>query len=382
MDNRKRKPRPPEHGPLDRSNANAWRGTALVVDRSPAARRLVHDTLTALAWRCDSAATLAEATRALEVAEYDVVLIDPDLKDGVGLDVIDRLTFAGRATRVIVLSKRGGAEPAIDAMRRGAADFILKPLDAALIASRAEAAAFAAREARRAPRRPEPSEAPRRAKRRDTGLLNGALDAPIPNPGHDPGDEFDHDAPAAEASAFRAIIRAELDVEALLRRTLEFVLKRLGSTNAAIFLPTGHDEYSLGAYVNCDIPKHAVDLLLDHLADRLPARLAGDDHPARPIDEAQLLDLVGEENAWLAGSALAAFACRHEGECLAVVALFRDGAQPFPAELDDTIRLLQRDFSAQMAKVIKIHHRHRPGGQRGNAGFEVDGWREDDGLAA
>ena len=37
---------------------------------------------------------------------------------------------------------------------------------------------------------------------------------------------------------FGGLIRQELDIESLLRTTLEFVLGRCGPTNAAVFLPT------------------------------------------------------------------------------------------------------------------------------------------------
>src|SRR5690606_26159418 len=52
-----------------------------------------------------------------------------------------------------------------------------------------------------------------------------------------------------------ALLRQELEIEGLLRTTLEYALARLGPTNAAIFLPSSGGEFSLGAYVNHDVPR-------------------------------------------------------------------------------------------------------------------------------
>ena len=61
---------------------------------------------------------------------------------------------------------------------------------------------------------------------------------------------------------FAAVIRQELDVEELLRTTLEYLLRKLGPTNAAIFLPAAGDEFTLGAYINYDCTKEAGNFLL------------------------------------------------------------------------------------------------------------------------
>ena len=45
---------------------------------------------------------------------------------------------------------------------------------------------------------------------------------------------------------------APLDVEGVLRRTMEWILRKLGPLNAAIYLPAGESQFSLGAYLNLD----------------------------------------------------------------------------------------------------------------------------------
>ena len=68
------------------------------------------------------------------------------------------------------------------------------------------------------------------------------------------------------ASEFNSLIRQELDLESLLRVSVEFILGKSGPTNAAVFLPAASGDYSLGAYVNYDCPKDSAEVLMDQLA--------------------------------------------------------------------------------------------------------------------
>ncbi|MFT3684124.1 MAG: hypothetical protein QM783_04210 [Phycisphaerales bacterium] len=57
------------------------------------------------------------------------------------------------------------------------------------------------------------------------------------------GEAMSTDAKAA--NEFARLIQGELDVETLLRHALEFILARVGPTNAAVFLPGSTGEYAL-----------------------------------------------------------------------------------------------------------------------------------------
>lgn len=162
------------------------------------------------------------------------------------------------------------------------------------------------------------------------------------------------------ASEFRGLIKHELDIEALLRTTLEFVLARSGPTNAAVFLPTTSGDYSLGAYVNYDCPKDTCDILLDHMANVVAPKFERQVGVAHLVTAAELKKRIGEDAAWLGESAVAAMACRHEGETLAIFLLFRDRRNAFPSGVLEQVRTVGDLFAAQLARVIHIHHRHLP----------------------
>ncbi|MFA6046486.1 MAG: hypothetical protein WC718_15990 [Phycisphaerales bacterium] len=179
----------------------------------------------------------------------------------------------------------------------------------------------------------------------------------------------------AATSELNAVLRQELDMESLLRTVLEYALKQLGPTNAAIFLPSTTGDYTLGAYVNYDCARESAETLLDHLADVVaPAFEHREDAVVLSSGE-QIFAALGRESEWLADATLVARACRHEGECGAVMIFFRDARNPFSPAAIRTIDLIASLFGRQLSRVIKTHHRHLPKDQwsRPGDGSDSDG---------
>jgi diguanylate cyclase (GGDEF)-like protein/PAS domain S-box-containing protein len=72
------------------------------------------------------AATLCEFEELLNSAEYDVIVSDYRLAGGTGLDAFDALRRSGKEVPFIVVSGALGEEAAVDCIKRGIADFVLK----------------------------------------------------------------------------------------------------------------------------------------------------------------------------------------------------------------------------------------------------------------
>lgn len=170
------------------------------------------------------------------------------------------------------------------------------------------------------------------------------------------------------AAQFGGVIRCELDVESLLRHALEFVLAHAGPTNAAVFLPAQSGDFSLGAYVNFSCPKETVEVLLDHLANVAAPRLETTVGVLHLKDDDAIEQHVGQGTDWLKGHEAVCFCCRNEGECLAVFMLFREKHAGFGPELVDLLGMLAEKFGEQLARVVKIHHRHLPKDKWGKLG--------------
>ncbi|MBL8886016.1 MAG: GAF domain-containing protein [Phycisphaerales bacterium] len=164
----------------------------------------------------------------------------------------------------------------------------------------------------------------------------------------------------AIAGEFTGLIRQEIELESLMRTSLEFLLAKLGSTNAALFLPSSSGDWTLGAYVNYDRAKDSAEMMLDHLADTVPCRMDEIGSTVLLEGEAQVKRALPGAVEWLGDCTVLAAPAAHEGETLACVLLFRDRSVPFPEHARETLESLSKILASQFGRVIKVHHRHLP----------------------
>ncbi len=105
------------------------RAPILVVEDSPTVAEACRGALAALDLPIETAETLAEARRLLARAQPALVLLDVKLPDGEGLALLDELARGRRGVPVVVMTAHGSVQLAVEAMRRGAVDFLVKPFD-------------------------------------------------------------------------------------------------------------------------------------------------------------------------------------------------------------------------------------------------------------
>lgn len=75
--------------------------------------------------------TLGTAHAALGAFQPDIVLLDIELPDGNGMDFLTEASALDTPPKVVVMTAHGTSEMAVEAIRRGAFDFLTKPFDAA-----------------------------------------------------------------------------------------------------------------------------------------------------------------------------------------------------------------------------------------------------------
>lgn len=107
-------------------------GAILVLDDDPDVLKAVVMALASDAERVDSAQDPAEFERALQSRDYEVVLLDMNFAPGehsgqAGLDVLGRMQALDPTLSVVLMTVYGGVSLAVEALKRGAADFVLKP---------------------------------------------------------------------------------------------------------------------------------------------------------------------------------------------------------------------------------------------------------------
>lgn len=101
----------------------------LVVDDEPAIRDLLVMTLERMQVGAEAVATLAEARTRLTERPFDLCLTDMRLPDGDGLDLVTHMQSQHPQVPVAVITAHGHLEAAVEALKRGAFDFVSKPVD-------------------------------------------------------------------------------------------------------------------------------------------------------------------------------------------------------------------------------------------------------------
>ena len=70
--------------------------------------------------------SVAGAADLLNNAEWSLAIVDHELPDGLGVEVLDALRTTHPTLPIVMLTKHGGEETAVDAFRRGASDYVVK----------------------------------------------------------------------------------------------------------------------------------------------------------------------------------------------------------------------------------------------------------------
>jgi two-component system response regulator AtoC len=103
------------------------RPRALVVDDDPEIAKVLTELVEREGFAVTSASTLARAREEIATSVPDIVLVDIHLPDGSGLDLLEGL--GPSAPEVVLITGQASVETAVDALRRGAADYLTKPVD-------------------------------------------------------------------------------------------------------------------------------------------------------------------------------------------------------------------------------------------------------------
>jgi len=100
----------------------------LLVEDEPMLRRQLKANLERQGADVTTADSLAAARQWLRDGQFDFALLDVNLPDGLGPDLLREKAFP-EATSVIVMTAQGGVAGAVEAMRLGAVDYLTKPFD-------------------------------------------------------------------------------------------------------------------------------------------------------------------------------------------------------------------------------------------------------------
>jgi len=111
----------------------------LLVEDSDCLRELLVAGLRRAGYAVDTASTLAQASAALAVSGFDLLLLDLNLPDGDGVAWLGSLRKAGNQVPVLAVTARGEPDDRVAGLDTGADDYIVKPFVLAELLARCRA---------------------------------------------------------------------------------------------------------------------------------------------------------------------------------------------------------------------------------------------------
>ena len=113
----------------------------LIIDNEPHMRRIVSANLPGAGYDTTEAGGAQEGKRRILAEDFEVVFVDQRMPDGEGIDVVACARQADPTLSVVMLTAVATVELAVEAMRRGAFDFLTKPFAPEQLLSTARGAA-------------------------------------------------------------------------------------------------------------------------------------------------------------------------------------------------------------------------------------------------
>ena len=105
----------------------------LIVDDEINIRKSLRIALESMKNTVEEAVSLADAAKRIERSAFDVAFIDLRLRDESGLDLLASLARLSPRLAVVIITAFASIDSAVDAMRRGAFDYLPKPFTPAQI---------------------------------------------------------------------------------------------------------------------------------------------------------------------------------------------------------------------------------------------------------
>ena len=105
------------------------KGSLLVIDDEPEIRESLETLLSMEGYAIETAADARSGAERIERKSFDLVLLDVMLPDRSGLDLLEEIRSANPSLPIVMITAYGSVETAVQAMRRGASNYVTKPWD-------------------------------------------------------------------------------------------------------------------------------------------------------------------------------------------------------------------------------------------------------------
>jgi two-component system, NtrC family, nitrogen regulation response regulator NtrX len=114
---------------FSRQNQQAVMAKILVIDDETAIRKALKEILEYESFEVAEAEDGASALKLTEKENFDLIFCDIKMPRMDGIEVLSKMKEKGVEAPIVMITGHGSVETAVDALKKGAYDFIQKPLD-------------------------------------------------------------------------------------------------------------------------------------------------------------------------------------------------------------------------------------------------------------
>jgi DNA-binding response OmpR family regulator len=340
----------------------------LVIDSDAKTTELIRAGARERGLQVRAAASIEQATLEMRAHPADLVVVNLQMGDNQGVELLVRVRELFPRVEAVALTRARNPDLCLQAWRAGAHDLLLGKIDAA------EVQACLSRACQRRQQRDQAHARNQRLRGvcRSLNKARHEISQQVNLLCHDLVRAYQELAEQLNqtqvSGEFAAMIGQEVEIESLMRHTMEWLLKKLGPVNAAVYLPDSEKNYTLGAYLNFDTG--ADSMLVDVVAQTV-IRQATESSTALLLEtDGQIKDLFGNESSMLAGRSWLGCGAYYQQECLAGIVVFRGQNDPLDPTWPALIESIAPVLAEKIARSIRVYQRGLP--QSDESGGESD----------
>lgn len=317
-----------------------------------------------------AAASVEQATLEMKRHPADLMIVNMQVGDNAGTQLLARLRELFPQAETIALSRAKTPEICLQAWRAGATDMLLGTMDVQEVKACLD---------RAVQRRANKDQAQARNRRLRTVCrsLNKArheISQQVNLLCHDLVKAYQELAEQLNqtqvSGEFAALVGPEVEIETLIRRSMEWLLKKLGPVNAAVFLPDSERNFALGAYLNFDT--NADSMLLELVSQTIVAEAAEGASALLVETDQQIKDSFGAEANMLVGRSWLACGAYYQNECLAVIVVFRGQNEPLDPAWPALLESVGPVLAEKISRSIRIYQRALPQSDESDQGVDPE----------
>ena len=306
------------------------------------------------------AGTIKAAEIALEQAAFGIIVVDCDTSESVVESITEFTSLLSPKTPTIGYTTSRSQTLVMEIMRSGASDVLCLPRDLSAVKDRVEKILRNNQDVLL-------EETRNKEVRRlydEAHTAHGEAVEEIENLSHTLAsghcDQEQQLRLVAMAAEFRTLVSQELEVESMLRTSLEYLLHRLGPTNAAVYIREGDIGWGVGAYINYDRQGENFSEFLQTLGEQSCPLIAQEKSLRIFTDGVSFTNWIDADALDFDGCEVVAVGCFDGERCMAVIVFFRSDSKRFNNESTKIIESLSPTFGSQLGKILKIHRRAQP----------------------